>query len=241
MFWQLCQFIRSTHNRLLLSNYNQLIHTVNKKPLTSKRERTRQAIINAAICSIADKGLPSTSIDELMRHTGMARGTFYNYFQTREQLLTAVIEHLRDLIHLHIEQQMPKDLPTDAVVACIIYGFICYSLAQPTVGWTLVRLSTDTDFFQLPNQDDHRFQRINTALMKGIKRDIPFLAAQIYTIGSVNTLLSHVLQKHITLVQAEQMMALILRGIGIEETKIDTVINTARDFAETVYQNSVDE
>src|SRR5690554_3393614 len=210
-----------------------------KKPLTIKRERTRQAIIKAAISSIADKGLASTSIDELMSHTGMVRGTFYNYFQTREELLTAVIEHLRDLIHLHIEQQMPKGLATDSVVACIIYGFIRYSLAQPCVGWTLVRLSTDTDFFQLPNQDDHRFQRINIALMNTIKRDIPFLAAQIYTIGSVNSLLSHVLQKHISIAQAEQTLALVLRGIGIDEARIDPVIDIARDFADKVYEHAI--
>jgi|SRR5690554_2312238 len=212
-----------------------------KKPLTIKRERTRQAIIKAAISSIADKGLAGTSIDELMSHTGMARGTFYNYFQTREQLLTAVIEYVRDLIHEHIEQQMPKDLANESVVACMIYGLIRYSAAHPCLGWTLVRLSADTDFFQLPNQDDHRFHRINTVLMHSVKRDIPFLAAQIYTIGTVDTLMRHVLQQHIDTAQTEQIMALILRGIGIEESQIDDVINTARAFAEKVYQNTKDQ
>lgn len=185
--------------------------------ITSKRERTRNAIIQAAMLIIADKGLLGTSIDELMELTGMARGTFYNYFQTREELLDTVIEKVRDDIHEFIFQNLPENIPTNAVVACVMYGIMRYSLEHPCFGRVLVRLGTDIDFFRPPNEDDHRFMRSNIALMNTIGRNIPFAAAQIYTIGSVDSLLRHLLLTNITFNQAEQTMMLILRGIGIAE------------------------
>ncbi|MBK8289386.1 MAG: TetR family transcriptional regulator [Cellvibrionales bacterium] len=38
-----------------------------------KRERTRQALLEAAIRMLAERGLEGTSIDDLMRAAGMAR------------------------------------------------------------------------------------------------------------------------------------------------------------------------
>jgi AcrR family transcriptional regulator len=203
-------------------------------PLTSKREKTRSAIINAAAGIIADKGLAGTSIDELMSHTGMARGTFYNYFQTREEVLTAVIECVRDQVHKEIEQRIPSNISTEAFIACLTYGFVSYCKEHPCFGRVLVRLSSDIDFFQPPAEDDYRFQKANQAMASLVKRDISFVIAQTYTIGNVDSLLRHYLQQRITIEQAEQMMALTLRGLGVEEAAIDPAIDIARDFAEAL-------
>lgn len=204
---------------------------MSKKHLTSKRERTRSCIIQAALSIIADKGLPGTSIDELMSHTGMARGTFYNYFQTREQLLNEVIEEIRDRFHQAVVEKIPSNIPSEATAACTIYGIIHYCLAFPDFGWALIRLSADVDFFNPPVEDDHRFQRTNQALMTGFQRDIPFIVAQIYLIGSVDSLLRHLMQGNIDIPQAEAMLALILRGLGTEENQVDNIIAIARNFA----------
>lgn len=223
-----------------LSCYNAVtiyLTLMNKKPLTSKRERTRLSIIQAALSIIADQGLPGTSIDELMSRTGMARGTFYNYFQTRDQLLNEVIEEVRDQFHQAVIEKIPEDIPSEATAACSIYGIIRYCMAYPDFGWALVRLSTDVDFFQPPSEDDHRFQRTNQALMTGFQRDIPFIVAQIYTIGSVDSLIRHLLQGRINIQQAEAMMVLILRGLGTEEDQVDGIIAIARDFADQLAKN----
>lgn len=202
-----------------------------KKTLTSKRERTRQSIINAAITIIAEKGLPGTSIDELMAHTGMARGTFYNYFQTREELLTSTIEQMRDKFHEAVILKLPQDVANNITVACTLYGLISYCMANQDIGWAMIRLSSDTDFLQPPPQDDHRFQHTNTALMTGLKREIPFVVAQTYIIGNMNSLLHSLLRKDITKEQAETMLILILRGLGTEEKEVDNIIEFARNFA----------
>lgn len=208
-----------------------------KKTLTSKRERTRQSIINAAIAIIADKGLPGTSIDELMAHTGMARGTFYNYFQTREELLAAATEDLRDNFYQQVILKLPHDIPSHATVACAAYGLIVYCLQFKDFGWAMIRLSNDIDFLQPPSENDHRFERTNIALMTHLKREIPFSVVQTYIIGSLHSLLRSLLRSEISQEQAESMLTLILRGLGTDEENMDEIISLARHFANQLKQD----
>ena len=205
----------------------------NKQP--SKRERTRLAIIDAAFDIIADKGLFSTSIDELMQAAGMARGTFYNYFQGRDEVLQAVVEQLREHLHIHIEQHIPEDLPAEAIVACMMYGIMQYSLDKPCFGWVMVRLGTDNDWFSPYELESAQFPRSDAALLSLIKRDMPFAIIHSYIEGAINNLLRRTLCGHIDIASAEQLMGLILRGLGGEEEHIDKAIDSAREFAAEVH------
>lgn len=55
-----------------------------------KKERTRRHLIDAAIDVIAARG-EAFSVSDLTKHAGVSNGTFYNYFEDREQLIDAVL------------------------------------------------------------------------------------------------------------------------------------------------------
>ena len=55
-----------------------------------RRARMRNRLIEAAARVIASHGSDSVSIDTFIRAAGVARGTFYNHFKTREELLDAL-------------------------------------------------------------------------------------------------------------------------------------------------------
>ncbi|MEQ8266494.1 MAG: TetR/AcrR family transcriptional regulator [Parvibaculum sp.] len=55
-----------------------------------RREKTRQKLIAAAARVIATGGDKNATIDDFIQAAGVARGTFYNYFPTREDLLDAL-------------------------------------------------------------------------------------------------------------------------------------------------------
>lgn len=63
--------------------------TAKKQPAPSKRERTRTQLIAAAIQVIGDKGVEAAAIQEIAAVAGVANGTFYNYFPTKEAILEA--------------------------------------------------------------------------------------------------------------------------------------------------------
>lgn len=65
-----------------------------REPLPPKRERTRRQLVDAAIRVFAEKGVANASIQEIALAAGVANGTFYNHFPTREAVIEAVAVHL---------------------------------------------------------------------------------------------------------------------------------------------------
>lgn len=59
-----------------------------------KRERTkranREAILNAANEVFAEMGYGETTVRDIIRRTGLASGTFYNYFKSKEEVFEAL-------------------------------------------------------------------------------------------------------------------------------------------------------
>src|SRR5512144_3118358 len=53
------------------------------------RARTRGMLLDAAVRVFARKGAGAAAIHEITAEAGVANGTFYNYFRSREDLLEA--------------------------------------------------------------------------------------------------------------------------------------------------------
>ena len=69
---------------------------VNKNHNEGTREtnktKNRQAIIEAGIRVFIDKGVSETTVRDIIRSTGLASGTFYNYFNSKEEVLVAIFD-----------------------------------------------------------------------------------------------------------------------------------------------------
>jgi AcrR family transcriptional regulator len=63
-----------------------------------RRARTRGHIIGTALAVFAEKGPDAPVIDDFIRAAGVARGTFYNYFTSTQELLDAVTKTLEDSV-----------------------------------------------------------------------------------------------------------------------------------------------
>ncbi|WP_341702013.1 TetR/AcrR family transcriptional regulator [Ferrovibrio sp.] len=55
----------------------------------SKRDRTRRRLLQAGVKVFAGKGIEAASIQEIAATAGVANGTFYNYFQSKEEIMEA--------------------------------------------------------------------------------------------------------------------------------------------------------
>lgn len=89
-----------------------------------QRAQTRARIIECAIAVFAEHGPDTPVIDDFMKAAGIARGTFYNYFQTTRELLQATMETLSDeLIEsiVPVVQDMPDPVMRLATAARIYY------------------------------------------------------------------------------------------------------------------------
>lgn len=55
-----------------------------------RRERMRARLTEAALLVFGERGVDGSVIDEIIRVAGVARGTYYNYYRSNEELLEAV-------------------------------------------------------------------------------------------------------------------------------------------------------
>ncbi len=68
-----------------------------------RRERMRKRLIESALIVFAEKGVGASVIPEVVAAAEVSQGSFYNYFRTNEDLLTAVSEELSNEMLQSIE------------------------------------------------------------------------------------------------------------------------------------------
>ena len=77
-----------------------------------KTEQTRQRIVDAAYQCFWRSGFTRTSIDDIAERAKLTKKTIYSYYQSKDDLLAAVLVHHNDLANKrlgHFGEQMPTD------------------------------------------------------------------------------------------------------------------------------------
>lgn len=65
-----------------------------KMPRTARGERTRRAILDAAAQEFGEKGFHEGSISGITRRAGVALGSFYTYFDTKDAVFRALVSDM---------------------------------------------------------------------------------------------------------------------------------------------------
>jgi AcrR family transcriptional regulator len=68
--------------------------TVSKAPRTARGERTLRKILDAARQEFGERGFSDTSIVGITQRAGVALGTFYTYFDSKEVLFQALVRDM---------------------------------------------------------------------------------------------------------------------------------------------------
>jgi AcrR family transcriptional regulator len=59
-----------------------------------RRERTREALLDATIDCLVELGYSGTTVHEICRRAGLSRGAQQHHFTTKAELMAAAVEHL---------------------------------------------------------------------------------------------------------------------------------------------------
>src|SRR5580698_10221849 len=105
-----------------------------------KRERTRTKIIERALRVVAEKGFDAPTIDDFVSAADVAKGTFYNYFATREAILLAVAGAVADKVDLQLLSVYAGSKDPAWRVAVALRYFVRMSETRPVWGWLIVRM-----------------------------------------------------------------------------------------------------
>lgn len=71
-----------------------------------KSEATRNALFAAAIAAVGEFGYAETSVARITEMAGVAQGTFYNYFESRQDLLDQLLPSISVSLLEHVKQKV---------------------------------------------------------------------------------------------------------------------------------------
>jgi AcrR family transcriptional regulator len=76
-----------------------------------RRAKTRQTIVDAAGALIAKHGFDGTSVENITEAARVAKGTFYQHFDTKLDVLLAVTRHQQDAVMKRVVRSLDKGQP----------------------------------------------------------------------------------------------------------------------------------
>ncbi len=112
-------------------------------------------------------GIKKVTVDDLVKAAGIAKGSFYVFYKTKESLYLEIIDEVQRRMYTEMEQFLnknkklsPKDLTSTA------FYRLAESIKQYSV---LMQLNTDTiDYLyrKLPNEIIEKYQKIDTRFIE---------------------------------------------------------------------------
>jgi len=67
-------------------------------PRVVDREARRAALVSAATAVFAQRGVANTAVSDIVKAAGVAQGTFYLYFDTKDDAVLAVVARIADAL-----------------------------------------------------------------------------------------------------------------------------------------------
>lgn len=77
-----------------------------KQPRTDRGRRTRRAILDAARSEFGERGFHEASISGITRRAGVALGSFYTYFDSKDALFRALVRDMSDQVRDHVAPKL---------------------------------------------------------------------------------------------------------------------------------------
>lgn len=93
-----------------------------------RREKTRQALLDATITCLVDLGYARTSVQEICARAGVSKGALQHHYASKSELMAAAVQHLTDQLkgqRIDAVQQLPEG--ADRVSAAIDMLWEAYS------------------------------------------------------------------------------------------------------------------
>lgn len=86
------------------------VSTTLKKPKTRRGRATRAKLLDAAEIEFGEKGFHEGSISGITHRAGVALGTFYTYFESKEEIFNALVAYMSHRTHEWIAEHV-SDAP----------------------------------------------------------------------------------------------------------------------------------
>ncbi len=104
---------------------------------TGKRERNRRRNQSLILFSAREcfrlKGYENTTIRDIVRQTGLAAGTFYNYFSSKQDIFAALLNEFVDQLNSRLSQARVQNSSPEDVIRATYHALFQTTAQDPLV------------------------------------------------------------------------------------------------------------
>ncbi len=198
---------------------------------SERSERTRAALIVAGRRGFCERPVDAVAIDDIVQAAEVSKGSFYNHFDDREALVRAVTGDVRARVEHAVHRANAEIQDPAHRMARAVCVYLRYALDDPERAGVLVRIYSGHVSLSTP---------LNQGLVEDVSQGIAAGRFQVPTTESAVLLVMGVAQLSlIRIVQepnptvavtlAQQMCALLLRGLGVPNPEGEAIAAQAAD------------
>lgn len=139
-----------------------------KTPRTERGRRTLRKLLDAAALEFGEKGFHEASISGITGRAGTALGTFYTYFDSKDEIFRALVRDLSDRVRVTAGQALAGDLTPLETERRALGAFLRFAREQKVI----YRIIDEAEFVDPASYRSHyesTARRIHERLRKGIE------------------------------------------------------------------------
>jgi AcrR family transcriptional regulator len=197
----------------------------------AKRARTRKELVSAAFNVFAEKGFDAPVVADFIAAGGVSRGTFYNYFLTREEILAAVADELAKEINASILPVLAELSDPAELAAAALRCFIGMAASDPIRGAILVRMIPIVGGPLNEQMRRHALAMFTEGVESGRFKIVSIQAAHDIGLGMVAMVVRTILsKKHVPANYTQISVAMYLRSLGIRAQEAERIASMPLDI-----------
>jgi AcrR family transcriptional regulator len=138
--------------------------------LTARGSRTRDTLVTAARTVFERDGYRDTKIADISREAGVATGSFYTYFQRKEDVFAAVMEQVQEeTLHPTLVDAADPDDPIAVIEAANRAYLLAYRRNAKLMGLLEQAQHLDSDLLRLRLDRAHAFAKRNARAIRKLQ------------------------------------------------------------------------
>jgi len=193
---------------------------VKTRPASRVRARTKALLLDAALRLFARQGVGATAIHEITAEAGVANGTFYNYFRTKEEVVEAASLRLAELLQAEITAGSAGVTDAAERMAIATRRFVLQAVRDPIWAAALIRVSTSSSE-PLRRMASPVLHDLRLGRRRGRFTYRDETAALDLVTGTVLAGMRSVLEGRAGEEHAALIAGLLLRGLGLSASEAD--------------------
>ena len=179
-----------------------------------RREEMQNRLLLSAIALASEKSIHEISIEEIVEHAEVSRGTFYKYFNTVPQLFAVLAKKISNEFIIAFDNMIPNIPDAAARVAVSTRIVIRLLVSAPLLGKLTLQIQ-----WPHPDPDINGFKSVERDIKLGISQGcfnkMPLAMGVSLVIGSMIGAVSTMLQKPPAKGYEDQVTYHVLLGLGL--------------------------